>query len=355
MSFWLKQAQLLAGALLLAVPGGATAHHSRAAFDLSRTVAVEGKVTEVSWTNPHYYFTLLGTLDGTEGGPRTAAQWTFEGHSVPGLVRNGWTRHTLQIGQRVRVVANPNRQPDVSFALLDHVTRADGKTFYSFRRPPDVVDEITRAPLQPSTDFSGTWRLIRSLRANLVGGFAPPEDWPLTDQARREVSGFDINDDPSLRCEPRGLPRMLAWPYAQRWQFDEAGLNISVEHSTESRRVSAAAPAAAPPPSSTGYAYGGRQPDGTLVIHSRGYTAKPWGNARGISSSAQKSLVEKYELLDGGYRMKLTYELSDPVYLQKPVAVSHEYAKVHDFEFAQEPECDLHTATRHLQFETGRQ
>ena len=129
------------GILLVAAAGPATAHHSRAAFDLEALIEVEGTVTEVAWTNPHFY---LGLED------HAGTAWTFEGHSVPGLVRNGWRKDTLTVGAPVQVVANPNQNENTAFALLSSVTRADGKTFYSFK-PTDEVASRARAPMTPST------------------------------------------------------------------------------------------------------------------------------------------------------------------------------------------------------------
>ena len=111
---------------LALLPLVSQAHHSRSAFNLDETVVVEGTVTEVGWTNPHYYLAVRSDSSGQ------SELWTFEGHSIPGLVRNGWRKDTLEVGSRVSVVANPNRAPSVKFGLINHVTRRDGKTFHSF-------------------------------------------------------------------------------------------------------------------------------------------------------------------------------------------------------------------------------
>lgn len=339
--------RLTAAITLVVLPGMVLAHHSRSAFDLDNLVEVEGRVVEVSWTNPHYYF-------GIEAADNAATRWTFEGHSIPGLVRNGWSKNTLGVGDRVRVVANPNRKPEIHFALLDSVTRQDGKTFYSFRRPA-AREAQPPPPLQPSTDYSGTWRLIRSLRANLVGGFEAPTDWPLTDTGRAQVAEFDIKDDPALRCEPLGLPRMLVWPYTQRWTRTDEGMRVEIEHSTVIRTIYTSAPAHASAPEAVaddhGISVGGVNADGAFVIDTGGFADKHWGTWRGISSSDRKSVRESYQLEEGGYRMTLTYTITDPVYLTEPVVRTASFAKVHDFEFAEEPECDVFTATRHLEFE----
>lgn len=331
--------------LLIGAVMNAHGHHSRSAFDLSKTVVVDGVVTEVGWTNPHYY---LSVRDESSGEPVT---WTFEGHSIPGLVRNGWRRDTMTAGSRVSVTANPNTQAGVLFGLINHVTRQDGKTFYSFR-PTDEMLVQPQAPLLPSTDFSGTWRLIRSLRSNLVGGFEPPVQWPLTEHARAEVARFDLRNDPSLNCEPRGLPRMLSWPYSQRWHTEGDDFAISLEHATETRRL-VADPQVVLPPATDDLGQArilSRGPD-ELIVETKGFSPKLWGLTRGVSSGEGKVLTEHYRLVEEGFRLELTVTMVDPLALTAPVVETLNYAKVRDFEFAEEPPCDVRTARRHLEFE----
>ena len=46
------------------LPFAALAHHSRAAFDTTAEVLLEGTVADVTWANPHTYF-KLETRDAT--------------------------------------------------------------------------------------------------------------------------------------------------------------------------------------------------------------------------------------------------------------------------------------------------
>jgi hypothetical protein len=340
----LRTIRLLVVACSVLIGMQAWGHHSRLAFDLDNSIDVEGTVTEIGWTNPHFYLSLVETT------PDGEVTWTFEGHSIPGLIRNGWTKTSLRVGERVRVGANPNRSEGVYFALLDHVTRTDGKTFYSFRRPNDP-DHVP-PPLAPAEDMAGTWVLIRSLRANLVSVVAPPDDWPLKPAAQEEVSRFDVKNDPALRCEPLGLPRMLVWPYAQHWQRVEDGYEVTIEHSEEHRRIYATGNTPEQPASPSGTSTGSEHSDGSYLVTTRNFAPQPWGNARGISSSDEKQVSERYTLEDDGYRLHIEYTVADPVYLEEPVTMSADYRKVHDFTFGEEPACDTATATRHLDFET---
>ena len=108
----------------------ANAHHSRAAFNLDTNIEIEGTLVELAWRNPHAYV-VVESID-VEG---IRVEWTFEGHSIAGLLRNGWSRNSFEIGERVVVDARPNRDPDRSFGLLNYVTRSNGQTFYAFSRP----------------------------------------------------------------------------------------------------------------------------------------------------------------------------------------------------------------------------
>ena len=165
--------------LSLFLISSASAHHSRAVFNLDTNVEIEGTLVELAWRNPHAYV-IVESID-EQGNP---VEWTFEGHSIAGLVRNGWNRNSFQVGERVVVDARPNRDPQRLFGLLNYVTKANGDTLYAFSRPPEDTPP-PRRPITPSTDFSGTWRPVLDLRQTLVGGFEPPSGWPYPKRAGR--------------------------------------------------------------------------------------------------------------------------------------------------------------------------
>ena len=89
---------LVAGlALLMAVP--VVAHHSFSAeFDADRPISLTGLVTKIEWMNPHVWFFIDVTDDAGE-----VTNWGWEMGSPNGLMRRGWTRNSLKIGDIVNV------------------------------------------------------------------------------------------------------------------------------------------------------------------------------------------------------------------------------------------------------------
>ncbi|MDD9891635.1 MAG: DUF6152 family protein [Gammaproteobacteria bacterium] len=325
----------------------ANAHHSRAAFNLDSNIEIEGTLVELAWRNPHA-FVVVESID--EDG--NTMEWTFEGHSIAGLMRNGWSPNSFEIGERVVVDARPNRDPQRTFGLLNHVTRANGETLYAFSRPPEDAPP-PRRPIAPSTDFSGTWRPVLILRQTLVGGFEPPADWPYTEKGLAEVAIFDINDDPGLDCESYPMPRIMRFPYNQLWEVVDGNLIITHEQATTVRTVNMNAEDVVPAshvPDQNGYSTGRIDAQGSLTITTRGFADTKWGSERGVSSSDQKVVVETYRLTDGGYGLELTYTITDPQYLTESVQLGRNFRLVPDYEFTDEP-CDPVAARRHLQFD----
>jgi hypothetical protein len=120
---WLAGAARLA---VFAIPLPTLAHHAFVAeFDREQPVEVTGTVTKVEWMNPHARFYV-----DAEGDDGEAVNWDFELGSPNVLMRQGWTRNSLKIGDRVTVSGfRARNHPHVGNA--NSVTLADGTKVFA--------------------------------------------------------------------------------------------------------------------------------------------------------------------------------------------------------------------------------
>ena len=104
-----KLAVFAASAAMLLASVPMIAHHSFAAeFDATKPIKLTGTVTKIEWMNPHAYF-YIDVMD--EGGK--VVNWALEMGSPNGLMRQGWTRNSMKIGDQVTVEGS--RAKDGSF------------------------------------------------------------------------------------------------------------------------------------------------------------------------------------------------------------------------------------------------
>jgi len=95
-----KFAVVVAGMALLVGVSPLVAHHSFSAeFDSTKPFKMTGQVTKVEWMNPHTFF-YIDVKDEKTG---KVTNWAMEMGSPNGLMRAGWTRNTMKIGDKVTV------------------------------------------------------------------------------------------------------------------------------------------------------------------------------------------------------------------------------------------------------------
>ena len=102
------------------------AHHSFAAeYDANKPIEIKGVVTKVEWTNPHARFYV--DAKDTSG---KIVNWNFELASPNVLVRNGWTRKALKVGDTISVQGSQAKDGS-SMANARSVVLSDGKKVFA--------------------------------------------------------------------------------------------------------------------------------------------------------------------------------------------------------------------------------
>ena len=108
----------------------ALAHHSFAAqYDATKHVELKGVVTKIEWTNPHARFYIDEKNDKGD-----VTSWNFEMASPNVLLRNGWKRTSLKIGDMVTVtgfVARVGPPAGPRMAIAESLTAADGTRMFA--------------------------------------------------------------------------------------------------------------------------------------------------------------------------------------------------------------------------------
>src|ERR1700755_1668675 len=104
--------------VLAAMP--ASAHHSTANFDMTKSSTLSGTVTYFAFTNPHSYFDM-------DVPDKSGAIKKYKIFTVARVVmsRSGWAVGDLKAGDKVTVIGNPDRK-DASYMYLQKITFTSG-------------------------------------------------------------------------------------------------------------------------------------------------------------------------------------------------------------------------------------
>jgi hypothetical protein len=113
----------IAPVALMAMP--VSAHHSfAAAFDENNPVSVTGVMTEIRLENPHSWF-YVDVAD--QSGKVT--RWGFEGNTPTSLIRAGYKRDAVKVGDKVTIKGSRARDLSANMGAAREIVLQDGRSF----------------------------------------------------------------------------------------------------------------------------------------------------------------------------------------------------------------------------------
>jgi len=116
---------VLAIAAVLAMSAAVRAHHSfSAAFDENNPVSVTGVMAEIRIENPHSWF-FVNVTDETG----KVTRWGFEGNTPTSLLRAGYKRDAVKVGDKVTIKGSRARDLTATMGAAREIVLQDGRSF----------------------------------------------------------------------------------------------------------------------------------------------------------------------------------------------------------------------------------
>jgi uncharacterized protein YdeI (BOF family) len=99
-----KVVGLCLAAAAIAMSPALSAHHGGAAFDQTKNVTFQGTMTELQFANPHVL--LFFDVKNDKGETENWSGWLT---APTKLARAGWTKRTLEPGDKVTIEGRPHK------------------------------------------------------------------------------------------------------------------------------------------------------------------------------------------------------------------------------------------------------
>lgn len=310
--------QLTAFVAFAVTAAPAFAHHSDAGLDMRSLVTIEGTVTEFAWRNPHVYITVETRDAGGE-----VTEWSLQMGSTITVGRMGWDRDSLAPGERVTIQTHAavDGRP---YGLLNSIVKENGV------RLPTSFDRASGEPLlrvaEPAvgaSSLAGRWIADPAKLVSYPGGIdglfraliTPTTKGLAAQTALDELTA----ENPESTCIGRPTPGMIVstnlFPLEIELVSDDV-IVLRSEYFDDERTVYMDGRGHPPATERTvsGHSIGRWEGD-VLVVDTANFADHRSPYQMGVPSGAQKHVVERYRLLEGGKRMIVQFELEDPEFV----------------------------------------
>lgn len=307
-------------ASFLLLPFNLSAHHSVNAFyDLSDPIAVEGRLTSVSWANPHVHLQMERV--GSDG---TTEIWIVDSGGPTLLRRLGVTADLVEIGDRVTISGFPSKRNDHEMIGVS-IGLPDGRVMPMFPTLAARFGHEVRSGVHITADAAAQGeRTARGIfRVWTVG--QKPDQWAsepaFTAAARAGQAAYDpLTDDLALQCIPPGMPVVMDNPFPIEFTegVDTIVLQLEIWDIVRTIYMSTESADRARDASPLGYSVG-RWEGNTLIVETTDIDWRYFDDD-GTPQSAEMEVVERFSLSDDETRLDYEVVMTDPQTLTEQAA-----------------------------------
>ena len=337
------------------LPAAVHGHHSPAAFDMESTRTIDGEVVRILWRNPHIYFDI--EVEDENGGIET---WDVEAGWPNSLIRLGWSRDTVQVGDRVSVTGMPARNPE-RHALIGLTLQKDGQVL-SMNAPPGspIVDqalsEEDRTGIAAADALDGTWAPLTTDEMALLFPGDLPEGGPkFTELALAAIEeGLFVNEDPTEQaaatCTPMLPPVNMIFSEPKVFDVRDDRITIRVVVTGETERTVWLGPSALVQSAQDEQGRSVGRWDGDALEVSTTFDASLTERRRfqpglPVPVGGATRVVERFELSNDRRQLAYTWRIENPEILAEPYTRTTTWAWRPDIEVPR-MECDPSVARR---------
>jgi len=324
------------------------AHHSHSMYDFGKSVSLRGAVSKVRWVNPHVHFEIEVKGDGGE-----SEKWVIESEPPAIMSKFGWSPDTLTLGDAVTIEAIPARNPSRKMAIGVSAVTAKGEHLWISGATP-YDEQAKDLPMPYRADgLTGVWSNQFNPEAFVKHRHLESPSPLLTSAGNKALEAVE-NDDydylpPGTECIPNPVPFTMLVPISTeikvgktktliRFEGDQ-GLVERVVHMDQDSHDGASY-------ENQGHSIGWWEED-VLIVDTTHFEINSYGHGRGLTSSKDKHLIERFELNPNRTKISYTFWVEDPEVLAVPATATIQLLYRPDLELLDIP-CDLDSAREYV-------
>jgi hypothetical protein len=333
---------LVACAVLTAVASPAFAHHSAAAYDMTRVVSIEGTVAALSWKNPHVSMTL--ETQGPDGAPLLQEIEVMSVAQARGL---GLRREAISPGQHLVVRAAPSRRgpKERVFGVVVTTNGGVAMPLSSFARFSAATPSAVEA-----RGIAGRWvPTVESFVTTVAATAAAPVTEAGRAARQAALSRYYAPGGAGVGiCTPLIPPLLHVFPDLRTIEVTAATVVILSETNGMMQRrivhLDQQTHPAGLEPTAEGHSVG-RWEGESLVIDTVGFTPSETPDLTLLPTRPDTHLVERLTLTQDRRHLEYEFTIDAPEYLAEPATFRAMWDHRPDLEPSNEA-CDPETARR---------